>query len=127
MGDLFRAFAVLAVFVGCLGLFGLASYMAEQRTKEIGVRRVLGASVSGITVMMSQEFAKWVLMANLIAWPVSWIFMNRWLKGFAYRMEIGVLVFLIPAAVSIGLALLTVSFQTLRAARANPVDSLKCE
>ena len=127
MGDIFRAFAALAIFIACLGLFGLASYMAEQRTKEIGVRRVLGASVSGITLMMSREFAKWVLIANLIAWPVTWIFINRWLKGFAYRMEIGVLVFLIPAAVSIGLALLTVSFQTLRAARANPVDSLKYE
>jgi len=127
MGDIFKSFAVLAVFIACLGLFGLASFMAEQRTKEIGVRRVLGASVSGITLLMSRDFAKWVLMANLIAWPVSWIFVNRWLKGFAYRMDMGVMVFLIPAVFSISVALLTVSIQTFRAARANPIDSLKCE
>jgi putative ABC transport system permease protein len=127
MRGIFRSFASLAVFIACLGLFGLASFMAEQRTKEIGVRRVLGATVSGITLMMSRDFAKWVLIANLIAWPVSWIFINRWLKGFAYRMDMGIMVFLIPALFSIGVALVTVSFQTFRAARSNPVDSLKFE
>ncbi|MCJ7681593.1 MAG: FtsX-like permease family protein, partial [Candidatus Aminicenantes bacterium] len=125
MGKIFQVFAALAVFIACLGLFGLASYLAEQRTKEIGIRRVLGASVSGITMMMSREFSRWILIANLIAWPLSWFIMNAWLKGFAYRTNIGLWIFLLSGAMSFILALLTVSFQSYRAACANPARTLR--
>jgi putative ABC transport system permease protein len=127
LGAIFRYFAALAVFIGCLGLLGLASFMAEQRAKEIGIRKVLGASVSGVTLMMSGQFIKWVLAANLIAIPAAWIVMNRWLGGFAYRTEIGIGVFLLSAGLSLGLALLTVAFQSIRAARGNPVVALRQE
>jgi len=125
LGTMFRYFAALAVFIGCLGLLGLASFMAEQKAKEIGIRKVLGASVSGVTLMMSGQFVKWVLAANLIALPAAWIVMSRWLGGFAYRTEIGIWVVLLSAGFSLGLALLTVAFQSFRAARNDPVVALR--
>ena len=127
LGTLFRYFAALAVFIGCLGLLGLASFMAEQKTKEIGIRKVLGASVSGVTLLMSGQYLKWVMAANLIALPAAWMVMSRWLGGFAYRTEIGIGVFLLSAGLSLGLALLTVAYQSLRAARSNPVVALRQE
>jgi len=127
MGGLFRTFAGLAVFVACLGLFGLASFMAEQRTKEIGIRRILGASIPGITAMMSREFAKWVAVANVIAWPAAWFIMGGWLRGFAYRAEMSVLPFLVSGAVSLAVALVTVVSLSARAAAANPAHSLRYE
>jgi len=127
LGAIFRYFAALAVFIGCLGLLGLASFMAEQKAKEIGIRKVLGASVSGVTLMMSGQFIKWVLAANVIALPAAGIVMNRWLGGFAYRAEIGIGIFLLSAGLSLGLALLTVAFQSIRAARGNPVVALRQE
>ncbi len=126
-GQIFTAFSVLAGFIACLGLFGLASFTAEQRTKEIGVRKVLGASLSSIITLLSKEFLKWVLIANIIAWPVSYYAMNRWLQNFAYRISIGPWVFLLAAFIALGIALLTVSFQSVRAALASPVDSLRYE
>ena len=125
LGSIFRSFAALAVFIACLGLFGLASYLAEQRAREIGIRKVLGASVSGIALRMSGDFTKWVLVANLIAWPVSWIIMSRWLNGFAYRLSLEAWIFLLAAGLSLGLALLTVGLQSVRAARANPAVTLR--
>jgi putative ABC transport system permease protein len=127
LGTLFRYFAALAVFIGCLGLLGLASFMAEQKAKEIGIRKVLGASISGVTLLMSGQFLKWVLAANLIALPAAWMVMSRWLGGFAYRTEIGIGVFLLSAGLSLGLALLTVAFQSIHAARGNPVVALRQE
>jgi putative ABC transport system permease protein len=127
LGVLFRYFAALAVFIGCLGLLGLASFMTEQKAKEIGIRKVLGASVSGVTMMMSGKFVKWVLMANLIAIPAAWIVMRRWLGSFAYRTGIGPGVFFLSLGLSLGLALLTVSYQSIRAARGNPVTALRQE
>jgi putative ABC transport system permease protein len=127
LGTIFRYFAALAVFIGCLGLLGLASFMAEQKAKEIGIRKVLGASVSGVTLMMSGQFVKWVLAANLIALPAAWAVMNRWLGGFAYRTEIGLGVFLLSAGLSLGLAILTVSFQSIRAARVDPAVTMRHE
>jgi putative ABC transport system permease protein len=127
MGTLFRTFAALAVFIACLGLFGLASFMAEQRTKEIGIRRVLGASIPGITTMMSREFAVWVLAANLLAWPAAWFFMGRWLRGFAYRAELSVWSFVASGAIALAVALLTVGALSVRAASANPADALRYE
>ena len=127
MMEMFGYFSMLAIFIACLGLFGLASFTAERKTKEIGIRKVLGASVPGITLVLSKEFTKWVLLANLIAWPVAFYAMNRWLQGFAYRDELNVWTFVLSAILSLLIALLTVSYQSIRAALANPVDELKYE
>ncbi|MGH2649474.1 MAG: ABC transporter permease, partial [Ginsengibacter sp.] len=126
-GKLFITFAIFAIFIGCLGLFGLVTYAAEQRTKEIGVRKVLGASVGGIVAMLSKDFAKLVLIASLIAFPVAWWVMNKWLQSFAYRTNISWWVFIIAGIVAIVIALITVSFQAIKAAIANPVKSLRTE
>jgi putative ABC transport system permease protein len=127
MGTLFRTFAALAVFIACLGLFGLASFMAEQRTKEIGIRRILGASIPGITTMMSREYAVLVLAANVAAWPAAWFFMGRWLRGFAYRAELSVWSFFASGAIALAVALLTVGILSVKAASANPADALRYE
>jgi putative ABC transport system permease protein len=120
-------FSFLAVLIGCLGLFGMASFTAEQRTKEIGIRKVLGASVSGIVRLLAKEFMLLVIAANLIAIPVAYFAMNRWLQSFAYRMEIHFLIFVLSAALSLSIALITVSYQAIRAALSNPVNSLRYE
>ena len=127
MGEIFRYFSLLAIFISCLGLFGLSSFMAEQRTKEIGIRKVLGATVSGIAVLLSREFTKWVLAANVIAWPLAYFAMFKWLNGFAYRVDISVFTFILAGTLALLIALLTVGYQALRAAVANPVDSLRYE
>ena len=122
MGAILKIFAVLAMIIACLGLFGLASFTAEQRTKEIGVRKVLGASAPGIVVLLSKEFAKWVLIANVLAWPAAYFVMRNWLQEFAYRTNIAWWLFLAAGAGALFVALLTVSFQAVRAARSDPVD-----
>ena len=127
MNHLFRSFSALAIFLSCLGLFGLASFTAERRTKEIGIRKVLGASAPGIFMLLSRGLSKWVLLANIIAWPVAYYFMNKWLQNFAYRVGLSVWVFLLSGLTAFGIALLTVSFQSIKAATANPVDSLRYE
>ncbi len=127
MGQLFKYFAFLAVFISCLGLFGLASFMGEQRTKEIGVRKVLGAKVPDIILLLSREFFKWVLLANIIAWPAAYFAMNQWLDNFAYRTAIGIEVFILSAFLSLTIAFLTVSYQSIKAAVASPVKALKYE
>ena len=127
MQRIFFYFTLLAILIACLGLFGLASFAAEQRTKEIGIRKVLGASVSGIVLLLSREFTKWVLIANLIAWPVAWFALNRWLDNFAYHTEIRWHLFVLSGALALGIALITVSFQAVRAAQSNPVDAIKYE
>jgi ABC-type antimicrobial peptide transport system permease subunit len=124
---IFKSFAVLAVFVACLGLFGLASFIAEQKTKEIGIRKVLGSSTAGIVALLNQDFLKWIAIANLIAWPTAYFTMQAWIRKFAYRADIEIWVFLLSAAIGLSVAMLTVSLQTLKAARANPADSLKHE
>ena len=126
-GKLFITFAVFAIFIGCLGLFGLVTYAAEQRTKEIGVRKVLGASVTGIVAMLSKDFAKLVLIAAIIAFPLAWLGMNKWLQSFAYRITISWWVFVVAGIIAILIALITVSFQAIKAAVANPVKSLRTE
>jgi len=127
MGQLFRFFAMLAVCISCLGLFGLASFTAEQSTKEIGIRKVLGASVVGVVVSLSKEFTKWVFLANIIAWPVAYFVMVHWLQSFAYQTQVEIWIFLVSAALALVVALLTVSYQAIKAALANPVDALKDE
>jgi putative ABC transport system permease protein len=124
---LLNLFSLLSIFVACLGLFGLAAFTAEQKTKEIGIRKVFGASVSVIVIMLSKEFTKWVLIANVIAWPVAYIFMNKWLQNFAYRTSIGVELFIFSGIIAFIIAILTVSYQSIKAAAANPIDSLKYE
>lgn len=127
IGKVALSFAVLAILIACLGLFGLATYMAEQRTKEIGVRKVLGASVSNIVSMLSKDFARLVLIAAVVAFPIAWFAMNRWLQDFAYRINIGWWIFLVAAAITLFIALCTVTFQAIKAALANPVQSLRTE
>ena len=127
MGEIFSIFSILAIFVACLGLFGLATYTAEQKTKEIGVRKILGASVSSIYLLLSQEFLKWVALANIIAWPVAYYAMHRWLQNFAFRITIGWEIFLISGGVALAISVMTVSFQSIKATTANPVDSLRYE
>jgi putative ABC transport system permease protein len=120
-------FAALAIMLSGLGLFGLAVFSTEQRTKEIGIRKVLGASVAGIVGLISSEFAKLVLIANLFAWPIAYYAMNQWLQDFAYRIEIGWWIFALAGGLALLIALLTVSAQALKAALANPVEVLRYE
>jgi putative ABC transport system permease protein len=127
LGQVFGAFALLAIFIACLGLFGLASFTAEKRTKEIGIRKVLGAPVLGIIFLLSKEFTKWVIVANAIAWPLAYLVMQKWLQNFAYRTNFGLWIFVGAAGVSLVITLLTVSFQSVKAALADPVNSLRYE
>jgi putative ABC transport system permease protein len=127
LGELFRYFTFLAIFISCLGLFGLASFMAEQRTKEIGIRKVLGATVSSVTLLLSKEYTKWLLLANIIAWPMAYFAMHKWLEGFAYRVGVSVFTFVLAGSLTLFIALLTVSYQAIKASVANPVEALRHE
>ncbi|UCE42103.1 MAG: ABC transporter permease [Candidatus Aminicenantes bacterium] len=127
MGAITNSFTVLGIFIACLGLFGLAAFMAERRTKEIGIRKVLGASVPKLMYLLSSEFTKWVLVANIIAWPVAYLVAHRWLQNFAYRTNIHIGMFLLAAALSFFIALATVSFKALKTATANPAKALRYE
>jgi putative ABC transport system permease protein len=126
-GQLFITFAILAILIACLGLFGLVAYAAEQRTKEIGIRKVLGANAGNIVVMVSNDFLKLVVVALLISSPIAWWAMNKWLQDFAYRVSIGWEVFFIAAFLALMVAMVTVSYQAIKAAVANPVKSLRTE
>ncbi len=126
-GTLFGYFVVLAILLSCLGLFGLTSFSTEQRTKEIGVRKVLGATVPAIVVMLSKEFTKWVLLANIIAWPIGYFIMKKWLENFAYRVDIGIEIFIGSAVLALAIATLTISYQSIKAAIANPIKALRYE
>jgi putative ABC transport system permease protein len=127
VGQIFITFAVISIIIGCLGLFGLSAYTAERRTKEIGVRKVLGASVSNIVTLLSADFLKLILLAILIGSPIAWYGMKRWLSEFAYRIDISWWMFVVAGLLAIFIALLTVSFQSIKAALRNPVKSLKTE
>lgn len=126
-GKLSRIFALLAIVITCLGLFGLAAYTAERRTKEIGVRKVLGASVTGIAGLLSKDFLKLVILSSLISFPIAWWLMHNWLQNFAYRVQINWWVFIVAAVLAIVIALFTISFQAIKAAFSNPVKSLRTE
>jgi putative ABC transport system permease protein len=127
VSKLSRYFAFLAIFISCLGLFGLVTFTAEQKTKEIGIRKVLGASVTGIVQMLSKDFLKLVLIAAVIAFPVAWWTMHKWLMDFAYRVDIGWWIFPAAGVIAVLIALMTISFQSIKAAIANPVKSLRTE
>ena len=127
LGSIFSIFTGLAIFIACLGLFGLASFMAELRTKEIGIRKVMGASVTGLTSLVSREFAKLVSISFVLAVLPSYYFMDIWLEGFAYRQEQGLGVYIFAGVLSLTIAFVTVGFQALKVALSNPVNSLKYE
>jgi ABC-type antimicrobial peptide transport system permease subunit len=124
---LFNYFTLIAIFISCLGLFGLAAYMAQQKTKEIGIRKVLGATITNIMTNLSKEFILLICVANAIAWPLAYLAMNKWLHNFAYRITIDPLIFIYAGLSSTLLGLLTVSYHTIKSALGNPVDSLRYE
>lgn len=126
-GKVFFSFSLLAILIASMGLFGLTAFITQQKTKEIGIRKVLGASIPGLMFLFMKQFTRWVLVANIIAWPLAYLAMNRWLQNFAFRTSIGVEIFVLSATVALVISLLTVSFQSIRAAIANPVDSLRYE
>jgi len=119
--------AGLAIFISCLGLFGLASFAAERRVREIGIRKVLGANVNTVVVLLSRHFLLLVLLANLLAWPIAWLVVRRWLEDYAYRIPVSLWVFAAAGVLALGIALATVSILAMRAALANPVKSLRTE
>jgi ABC-type antimicrobial peptide transport system permease subunit len=127
ISKLSRVFAAIAIVISCLGLFGLAAYTAERRTKEIGVRKVLGASVASITTLLSKDFIKLVAISCIVAFPVAWWAMHNWLQNYQYRIEISWWIFLAAGMSAILITLITISFQAIKAAVANPVKSLRTE
>ena len=126
-GIIVTVFSALAILIACLGLLGLAAFTTEQRTKEVGIRKILGASVPGIVVLLLKDFAKWVLISNIIAWPIAYFALNKWLEDFAYRINIDILAFIAASLTAITIAVITVSYQAIKAATANPVKSLRYE
>jgi putative ABC transport system permease protein len=127
IGQIFAIFACLAIVIACLGLFGLVAFVTMQRTKEIGIRKVLGASILSIIALLSKDFIKLVLIAFVIATPIAWYAMHQWLQEFAYQVDIGMNVMVMAGIIALLIALLTVSFQAIKAALANPVKSLRSE
>ena len=127
IGTITTIFSLISIFIACLGLFGLAAFVTEKRTKEIGIRKTLGASVVEIVILLSKEFTKWVILANIIAWPVAYLVMNNWLQNFAYRISIGWSVFIFSAVIALIIAIATVCSHAIKAATANPVESLRYE
>ncbi|MFC1898106.1 ABC transporter permease [Candidatus Cloacimonadota bacterium] len=126
-GQIVTIFSILAIIVACLGLYGLATFTAQQKTKEIGIRKVLGASVGEITGLLLKQFTRWVLFANIIAWPVAWYAMSKWLQNYAYAIEINIKFFIFAGVITLFVASITVTFQSIRAAASNPVKALKYE
>jgi putative ABC transport system permease protein len=120
-------FAIVAILIACLGLFGLSSFMAARRTKEIGIRKAMGASVRTVFLLLSREFIKWVVLSVVIACPVAWIIMNRWIQSFAYRTNISWWIFAVTIVIAFAIAFLTVTWQSLKTARTNPVEALRYE
>ncbi len=126
-GTIFRSFALLAIVVSCLGLFGLSSFLAERRTREVGIRKVLGATTAGIVALFSKDFLKWVAVSNLIAWPVAFVAARKWLEGYAHRISIGILPFVAAGVLAMLIAMATVSFHSVRAAMTNPAEAIRYE
>jgi putative ABC transport system permease protein len=127
LGRIFGAFSFLAILISCLGIFGLAAFTAEKRTKEIGLRKVLGASTSDISLLLSRSFSKWLVAANLIAWPLGWYLLHRWLERFAYRSSLSPAIFLTSALISFLVAAIPVGGQAFRAATRDPIESIRYE
>ena len=126
-GEIFGYFSLLAIFIACLGLLGLASFTVERRTKEIGIRKILGAPVSKLVGLLTKDFVRMVILANVIAWPVAYFAMRQWLDNFAYRIDLTLGIFLLAAGAALLIAFITISTQTLKAALSDPVDTLRYE
>ncbi len=126
-GRIFTSFSIIAIIIASLGLFGLVAFMVRKRVKEIGIRKVLGASTGSITAMLSKEFLQLILIAALISFPVTWFAMHKWLQDFAYRINIQWWVFVLAGLIALLVAAITISFQSIKAALANPVKSLRSE
>ena len=126
-GQIFTTFSVIAIIIACLGLFGLTAFTIRGRVKEIGIRKVLGASAGGITAMLSTEFLRLIVIASMVAFPLTWFAMNKWLQGFAYRITIQWWIFIVAGIIALVVAAITISFQAIKAALANPVKSLRSE
>jgi putative ABC transport system permease protein len=126
-GNLITVFTILSILICSMGMIGMISFITERKTKEIGIRKVLGSSIPGIVSMLSKDFIKWIIIANVIAWPIAYYFLNNWLQDFAYKINISWWVFLLSGGIALVIALATVSFQAIKAATANPVESLKYE
>ena len=127
LSNIITTFSLLAILIACLGLFGLTAFMTEQRTKEIGIRKVLGASVIEIVMSLSKDFTKWALYANIVAWPLAYWIMNKWLQNFAYRVNIQWQTFFLAALITQVIAITMISYQVIKAAKANPVKALRYE
>ena len=125
MGTIFKYFTGLIIFIACLGLFGLASITTVQRTKEIGIRKALGASTVKINLMLSKEFLKLVIFSNAISWPVAWYIMNKWLDGFAYKISINISIFILAGVIALAIAFSSVFIQAYKAANSNPAEVLR--
>jgi putative ABC transport system permease protein len=126
-GTLIGAFALIGVLVACFGLFGLASFMAEQRTKEIAIRKVHGARLQDALSLLAKDFIKWILISGIIAWPVAYFVVNRWLQNFFYRVNLGIEVYIFTGFIVLAIALLTISYQVIKTATTNPIDYLRYE
>ena len=124
---LFTIFTILAIFIACLGLFGLASFIADRKTREIGIRKVFGASIAGIVGLLNRNFTYWILISSILACPLAWFAMKKWLENFAYRTSLSWWMFVLASVLALVVAWLVVSLQTFRAARKNPAESLKYE
>jgi putative ABC transport system permease protein len=124
---IFFIFSILAIAIACFGLFGLSAFVAERRTKEVGIRKILGSSTQGVVLLLIKQFLKWVAIASIIAWPLAWYIMNTWLADFAYRVEISWSIFLIATVMALLITVITVSSQAIKAAVANPVNALRYE
>ena len=127
LSEIFGTCSMLAILIACLGLFGLAAYATQERTKEMGIRKVLGASVPQVVNLIASDFVRLVLVANIIAWPLAYYAMQKWLQNFAYRIDVGIWIFVVSGIVALVIALATVSSQAIKAATANPVESLRYE
>ena len=123
----FSYFSLIAILIACMGLFGIATFAAERRTKEIGIRKTVGASVPRIVFLFTRDLTKWILISTVIAWPIAFLMMNKWLHNFAYRVNLGAHLFVVSALVALLIAILTVSYQSIKVARAKPIDSLRYE
>jgi len=127
MGDIFKYFSALAIFIACFGLYGLTAFMIERKVKDIGIHKVLGAEIYQILFLLSKKYMVWIFISNVIAWPIAWYAMNKWLQNFAYRIDLTIWPFLLSALLALFVALFTVSWQAIRAARANPIEALRYE
>jgi putative ABC transport system permease protein len=127
LAEILKIFVFLSVVLSCLGLFGLSAFIAERRTKEIGIRKILGSSVAAIVILLSKDFSRWILFANIFAWPLAYFASKMWLQNYPFRTNISFWIFILSTGLALGVALITISYHSIRAATANPARSLRYE